>query len=120
MSPTTTKIDGNKVDPEFCVVIKPPPPTPAPTLGPGTMVAVEAKVTNSSTNYTLEVVKSKCLFWNTVNQTWGSNGCVVSSLIFIIPKMLKSIPKDVKIYAQKVLSSIFSGGESLFPKIMKA
>lgn len=76
---TDNKIDVSKVDEEFCVVIKPPPPTPAPTLGPGVFMDIEPVITNSSTNYTLSVTKSKCLFWNAVNETWSSNGCVVSS-----------------------------------------
>eukprot|EP00111_Clytia_hemisphaerica_P007273 TCONS_00021135-protein len=74
---TPGPIDIDKVDEEFCVVIKPPPPTPAPTLPPGEWVEQPPLITNASLNYSIEITKAKCLFWDPVNETWGSNGCVV-------------------------------------------
>jgi len=71
-------IDTDNVDDEYCVVIKPPPPTPAPTLGPGVMVPNVPIITSDSLNYTLDIVNSKCLFWNVTLQEFESNGCIVS------------------------------------------
>lgn len=71
-------IDVDKVDEQFCVAIKPPPPTPAPTLGPGRMVTILPKITNDSINYTISSSNAKCLFWDDKEQEWTSNGCIVS------------------------------------------
>ena len=77
---TNTKIDNDKVDEEFCVVIKPPPPTSAPTLPPGEWLEQPPVYTNESLNYTISITKAKCLFWDPENEKWGSNGCVVRCL----------------------------------------
>eukprot|EP00111_Clytia_hemisphaerica_P021129 TCONS_00062242-protein len=76
----STIIDVDKVDTEYCVVIKPPPPTPAPTLGPGVMVPNDPVYTEASLNYTFDITKAKCLFWNETTETFGSDGCWVGSL----------------------------------------
>ncbi|XP_066922168.1 polycystin family receptor for egg jelly-like [Clytia hemisphaerica] len=75
----TEEMDTDKIDEELCVIIKPPPPTPSPTLGPGTFKDIAPVVTNSSLNYSLSITKAKCLFWEPVNETWTSQGCVVGS-----------------------------------------
>lgn len=77
---TDEKIDVDKIDPEFCVVVKPPPPTPAPTLGPGAFVDIPPVITNTSLNFTVSITNAKCVFWDPDNQTWTSNGCVVRLL----------------------------------------
>jgi len=76
-STNTNTINLDKVDTEYCVVIKPPPPTPAPTLPPGVWNDIPPTITNDSLEYELDLLKSKCLFWDPVNETWTSNGCYV-------------------------------------------
>ena len=71
-------IDHDNVDKTYCVAIKPPPPTPAPTLGPGVMVPVVPVYTKDSLNLTLQTVFSQCRFWNPENETWEGDGCYVS------------------------------------------
>eukprot|EP00111_Clytia_hemisphaerica_P004036 TCONS_00011552-protein len=72
-------IDLDLVDDEFCVTIKPPPPTPAPTLPPGEFVTSIPVITNDSVTYNLTITKAKCLFWDEMNETWSSNGCFVDA-----------------------------------------
>ena len=72
------KIDVDKVDHQYCVVIKPAPLTPAPTLGPGTFVEVLPTITNDSLSYNISITNAKCLFWNETLKIWTSDGCVVS------------------------------------------
>ena len=78
-------IDVDKVDEDYCVIIKPSPPTPAPTLGPGIFVDVPPVITNMSINYTLSITKAKCLFWNEGDETWSTEGCVVSAWLVFFP-----------------------------------
>ena len=70
-------IDLTKVDSEYCVVILPPPPTPAPTDPPGHWEVVVPVPSNDSVDLELSVSYAKCLFWDTLNETWSSNGCYV-------------------------------------------
>ena len=83
-SATTKKVDNDKVDKEFCVVIKPPPPTPAPTLPPGEWKEQPPVFTNQSLNYSISITKAKCLFWDPETEKWGSNGCIVSYFLHTI------------------------------------
>lgn len=71
-------INIDNVDKQFCVAIKPPPPTPAPTLPPGEFVIVAPVITNDSVVFNISTSHAKCSFWDTVTETWGSNGCIVS------------------------------------------
>ena len=71
------KIDTDFVDKEYCVVIKPPPPTPEPTRGPGIFKTVEPVYGEDSVNYTMAITNSKCLFWKIESQSWESTGCFV-------------------------------------------
>ena len=80
-------IDPDKVDEEYCVVIKPAPPTPAPTLGPGVYEPVKPVYTEDSLNYTFDISKSKCLFWNETAEKFESNGCYVRMTIRLTETM---------------------------------
>jgi len=91
-----TPIDVDKVDEEFCVVIKPPPPTPAPTLPPGEWVVQIPIYTNESIQYNISITNAKCLFWDAENATWTSNGCVVC---FLSVNFIKQEPKGTNTIA---------------------
>ena len=69
--------NGNRIK-RSCLQYKEPPPTPEPPASGSYNLIVPRFRSGLDFNYTMDTIKSPCLYWDTDKQFWTSEGCKVS------------------------------------------
>lgn len=67
--------DGNRIK-RSCLQYKDPPPDPNPGTGTYHLVVPRYR-SGLDFNYTMNTIKTPCLYWDTKKQLWTSDGCRV-------------------------------------------
>jgi hypothetical protein len=80
-----------------CVIIPPPPPKPTtdPPYGASRLIGTRPPNVdflgrpidfNNTVYYDVRIYKTNCMFFNKKTNTWGNNGCVVSTKLSFLSR----------------------------------